>query len=115
MDSFEEWLEKLQDDARLVVVEGRKDKEALERLGVQRVVTVAQKPLYRVVESMMNEKEVIILTDFDAEGKRWYGRLFRSLQRVGVKVDNSYRLFLMRETRLSHVEGLARYAARRTR
>lgn len=113
MNSLQEWIEKLQATDKLILVEGKKDKEALAKLGITNITTVSQKPIYQIVESiLLKKKEVIILTDFDAEGRRLYSRLYRQFQQYGIKVDNTYRIFLIRKTRISHIEGIASYAAR---
>lgn len=91
--------------AKLIVVEGKKDKRALERLGCKKILTLENKPLYAVVESLLPEKEVVLLTDLDKKGKELYARLYRSCTKRGVRVDNTLRLLLFRE-RVSHIEGL---------
>ena len=54
---------------RLIIVEGPNDRKALEVFGIQRIVTLG-KPRYKIVE--MCKKEVVVLTDLDAEGERIY-------------------------------------------
>ena len=65
---------------RIVIVEGKKDKSALQKLGVKNIVTLT-KPLYLVIEEVaaMN-MDVAILTDLDKEGKALYGKLSSGLQ-----------------------------------
>ncbi len=99
---IKEEIDKVKD--KLIIVEGKKDKRALEQLGCKRIITLEKKALFEVVE-MVEEKEVIILTDMDAEGKRLYGKLKRMFSKRGVKVLNDLRLLLFRH-KVSHVEGL---------
>ncbi len=91
-----------------VVVEGVKDKRALEAFGIKNVVTLT-KPLYAVVEDIAaSTSEVVLLTDLDAEGKKLYHTLSRDLQKFGVRVKNELREFLF-TTKLRHIEGLRTY------
>jgi 5S rRNA maturation endonuclease (ribonuclease M5) len=101
------FLEKLKNSEKAVIVEGKKDKAALERLGVKNIFTL-KKPLFAVVEEIAaSYKEVIIFTDLDEEGKKLYGKLNSWLSYHGVKVDNYFREFLFRNTKIRQVEGLS--------
>lgn len=91
----------------LVVVEGKKDKMALNSLGVRNVITLKNRPLFEVVEKI-NEKDVVILTDLDAEGRRLFSKLRHHLQRSGVRIHNKVREDLFR-TRIRCIECLADY------
>ncbi len=112
-DELLEWIEKIKDSDKIVTVEGKEDKKALERLGIINIVQLNKKPLYKVVEGLIEKgKEVIILTDLDKEGKKLYGKLNHDLGRFGVKVDNGFRHFLFKKTKLRQIEGLDSYIAR---
>lgn len=107
-----EQIKELFDEIRrrdlLVVVEGPKDERALKELGVRRVFSL-KKPLFAAVEDIVvAEKEVVLLTDLDDEGKKLYHKLSVDLQRHGVKINNKLREFLFK-TKLRHIEGLTRY------
>src|SRR3989344_9262356 len=106
--SFEEWIDYLKDKQLLILVEGKKDKEALESLGIKNIKLVAQQQFYKVVESLQ-EQEIIILTDLDAEGKKLFSKLNQYCQQHGIKVDNKPRDFLFKHTTLSHIEGITHY------
>ncbi len=107
-EEIRELLKDIKERGTLVVVEGVKDKRALESFGIKNIFTL-KKPLYAVVEEIASaEKEVVLLTDLDEEGKKLYHQLSRDLQKHGVKVDNRLREFLF-TTKLRHVEGLATY------
>jgi|TARA_B100001971_G_C17774141_1_gene326429 5S rRNA maturation endonuclease (ribonuclease M5) len=141
---FEEQLERLKD--KLVVVEGKKDKLALERLGIKEIITLNKMALFMVIEEIVDmseiakgthpgasvqkkpaisghaqehaqpfkaavldrNKEVAILTDLDKEGRKLYGKLNSGLQRFGVRVNNKFRDFLFRNTKVRQIEGLRR-------
>lgn len=94
----------------LVVVEGKKDKSALQKLGINNVVTLSKKPLFQIVEDISSSNnECIILTDLDKKGKELFGKLNSDLQKNGVKVDNKFRNFLFKKTKLRQIEGIYCY------
>lgn len=75
-----EWvrfLEKLRDMREdIFIVEGKKDAKGLYTLGAKLVIVIKGKPLLRVTEeaetlrTSHQSSDIIILTDFDHEGKR---------------------------------------------
>ena len=107
---IENFISKLRKSNKLIIVEGKKDKSALEKLGLKNII-ILNKPLYRIVEDVKC-KECVILTDLDKEGKKIYGKLNSDLQRNGIKVDNTLRNFLFKETKLRQVEGLYSYISK---
>ena len=107
------WIERIKDSDKVVVVEGKEDKASLKRLGIVNVVQLNKRPLYKVVEELIDKgEEVIILTDLDKKGKQLYNKLNHDLGRFGVKVDNRFRKFLFRFTQLRQIEGLDSYIGR---
>jgi len=75
-------VEKMNEEISCVIVEGRKDKEALVRIGYKGKIMYADR--FKKVEG-----RVVILTDFDEEGKEIAKRIKRN---VGEKnVDNFFR------------------------
>ena len=109
MDNIQDWIDKLRSTQKLIIVEGKKDKKALSELQIKNIITL-NKPLYEIVEFVAeNGKECILLLDLDKEGKKLYSRLKSSLQKHGVKIDDRFREFLFKHTKLSNIEGLTRY------
>ncbi len=107
---FEQLLQKTLKSAAAVIVEGKKDKAALEGLGISgsSIFVLNKKPLFAVAEAVAKDYDTaIILTDLDSEGKKLYGKLNTLLQRLGVKVDNNLRNFLFKSTQLRQVEGMS--------
>ncbi len=98
----------------LVVVEGKKDKEALEKLGFKRIKYL-NKALYKIVEEVVEElgkrkeEKVLILTDLDKKGEEIYKILNSALQARGIKVDDRLRKFLRRNSKIRQIEGLRRH------
>ncbi|MBI2658066.1 toprim domain-containing protein [Candidatus Woesearchaeota archaeon] len=110
IEEFKKHIDKIKSSNILVIVEGKKDRNALESLGISNVVELSKKPLFQIVEEIAgSNKECIILTDLDKKGKELYGKLNSNLQRHGVKVNNKFREFLFRNTKLRQVEGLGSY------
>ena len=110
-------------DENIVVVEGIKDKKALEEFGIRNILVLNKRPLYAVVEKvatvvdktkkLTGEKiSVVILTDLDKTGKKLYGKLNSDLQHFGVRIDNKFREFLFNETKLRQIEGMKKYVER---
>ena len=63
-----EIIKKLKDEDGVILVEGQKDIDSLINLGIKnRIVAVSQYNIFDIIEGI-NEKEVIILTDFDKKG-----------------------------------------------
>jgi 5S rRNA maturation endonuclease (ribonuclease M5) len=78
----------------LVVVEGKRDAEAIKKLGFYKIVTL-NKPLYEVAEGI-NEKRVLLLTDLDKKGKQIYAKLKKDLDKRGISIDNNLRNLLFK-------------------
>lgn len=93
-----------------VLVEGPNDKKALEKLGFTNVVPLSG-PLYRMVEQVEEEEELIILTDLDSHGRKLYKYFYNELTRRGVRVNNRLRLMLF-QTPVRQIEGLWNYIRR---
>lgn len=105
---MKDWLKKLNNSKKLIIVEGKKDKFALAKLGIKNVVAISRKPLYAFIESIKS-KEVIILTDLDRTGKQLYSMLKHKLQEKGVEVDNYFREYLFKHSKITQIEGLFNY------
>lgn len=116
INDMNDWLVKLKEFDGLIVVEGPKDKKAIEAVvGFKRISVLSKKPLYAIVEKIAAESDkVVILTDLDEKGKELFGRLRNHLQKNRVKVDTKFREFLFRKTNLSHIEGLESYIRKTT-
>ena len=112
-EEFNKILEKIRNLNILIIVEGKKDKAALQRLGIKNVMELEKKPLFQVVEKVAEfNEECIILTDMDKKGKQLYGKLSHDLQARGIKINNEIRNFLFKKTKLRQVEGIDSYLER---
>lgn len=109
----DEFLEKLKDTEKLIIVEGRKDKAALVNLGVTADILFVNMPLYKLAELVAKRtKKAVILTDLDSSGKKLYKELKTLLTANGVEVDNYFREYLFKNTELAHIEGIDSYFER---
>ena len=110
IDDLNSWIKNLRDSNKIIIVEGKKDKHALELLGIKNIITL-NKPLFQIVEDISKKsKKCILLVDLDKEGKILYAKLKKDLQRNGVKTNDTYRNFLYRKTNLKNIEGISNYA-----
>ena len=104
------FIEKIKDSDMLVIVEGKRDTIALKKFGINHIIELSKKPLFQIVEEVSaSNDECIILTDLDKKGKEIYGKLNSNLQKHGVKVNNKFREFLFKHTKLRQIEGIATY------
>ena len=109
-EEFNNHIEKIISSNTLVIVEGKKDRIALEKFGIRNIVELNKKPLFQIAEEISNSNdECVILTDLDKKGKELFGKLNSGLQKNGVRVNNQLREFLFKHTKLRQIEGLDSY------
>ena len=109
-NEFSEHIDKIKQSNQLIIVEGKKDTKALQNFGIKNIIELNKKPLFEIIENISNNnKKCIILTDLDRQGKELYGKLNSGLQQRGVKIDDSFRNFLFKNTKLRQIEGLETY------
>jgi len=92
-----------------ILVEGRKDKAALRSLGVRApIIQASTKPLFGLLPA---HGRVIILTDYDREGKDIARATETVARSLGITPDLEYRRRIQRSTmgEISHIEGLDTY------
>lgn len=99
------FLDALKKFTGIILVEGRKDVEALNELGFKNVKALKRKALTRFVESLDN-KNVALLMDTDKEGRKLTKKLVTLLQDKGFRVTKKY-WYWLKNLKISHVEGLA--------
>jgi 5S rRNA maturation endonuclease (ribonuclease M5) len=112
MDEILNEIDILKESGKIVIVEGKKDAAALNRLGIINIKSLSRRPLVLIAEEVANEaKECVLLVDLDPEGKKLYAKLNHHLQQMGVRVDDRFRNFLYRNTKLRCIEGLDTYVS----
>lgn len=112
-------LEKLGKESKRgvpIIVEGRKDVSALQRLGVKGEIILTKtsgKSFLDVVGEVdeRGKREVILLMDFDRRGREWTKRLTQHLETMRVKPNSlfwkEFQNLAGREVK--DIEGLATY------
>lgn len=99
-----------------ILVEGKKDAEALKTLGINGKIIFAKKgpkTLLSVVSEIenLNADEILLMLDFDREGKQLTEQLKNHIEKTGVKVNVYYwlKLLSLTDRDIKDVEGLATY------
>ncbi len=106
MKALKELIERAKDGA-IVLVEGRRDVEALKDLGVEgKILPVSSVSRAKLVESV--EGDVIILTDWDEKGEKLKREIFEVLLSNGVIADTSIRKRIFSAVNVNEVEDLAK-------
>jgi len=106
---LDKWIEDINRLKHLIVVEGKKDKAALENIGIKNTIITLNKPLFQIVEEVAKDNtDVIILTDLDKEGKKIFEALSQGFHKFGVRMHNKPRDQLFK-TSLRQIEGIDTY------
>jgi len=99
-----------------IIVEGKKDIEALKMLGVEGKIISAKtggKSLLDVISEVekCEAQEVIALLDFDRRGKEWTKRLKHHLEKAKIKLNLKFwnELLGLVGKEVKDIEGLATY------
>ncbi|MEM3464140.1 MAG: toprim domain-containing protein [Candidatus Bathyarchaeia archaeon] len=99
-----------------ILVEGRKDAEALKELGINGQMIFAKtggKNLLDVISEIEASKtrEVIMLLDFDRRGRELTENIKQHIEKMGIKANLYYwlRLSSLTGKEVKDVEGLAKY------
>ena len=111
---LEEIQEKLLADIRhsetLLVVEGKRDREALRKAGLDNIVEISGRRLERVADIVKSkQQQVTILTDYDKEGIIQYKRLKKLLLSDEIKVNDIFRREFKRVFLVNRIEELNGY------
>jgi 5S rRNA maturation endonuclease (ribonuclease M5) len=95
---FEDFLEISRElRGKLLIVEGIRDEKALKTLGLNNIIKINRKPLYRVAEeaARAKSKEIVILTDFDREGRALAAKLSLLLSPRKIRINRRLRRKIM--------------------
>ncbi len=117
-EKLKEWLLSLRDFSRhhedwVILVEGKRDKVALERFGIENVEQMKSKPYHTVADELSKRyRGAVMLMDFDEKGEQIERKLSRILSMYGMSVDRSFRERL-RETGVKFVEDILEKVKRR--
>lgn len=99
-------LDVLNNDGTLIVVEGKRDKKALNTLGLTNVEDISGKPLDVFVEKIkfINPESVILLSDFDKEGKKIESQLTKLFHVEGIKINSHMRRYIKNLLHVHRIE-----------
>jgi len=77
----------------LFIVEGKKDKKALLNLGIKNILDISGRRLTDIVDCILssNFRQIVVLTDFDREGKKKHKILVKLFEINGIKVNSQLR------------------------
>jgi 5S rRNA maturation endonuclease (ribonuclease M5) len=106
-------LNALSEDGATVLVEGKRDRDALTQLGyIGPVLTKASLHSERGVAGLRKVKLAVILTDLDEEGRRLAARYaeFFALRGIETSLTQRRRLLKASHGTFLHVENLVRFA-----
>ncbi len=92
-EELERVIQEMEDFVDAIIVEGIRDKDALEELGITKeIVLCSSRPDTEFVDYLSSRhKKVTILTDYDRAGKEFNKKLSIRLEHAGIKVANQYR------------------------
>ncbi len=107
---FKDWLEELKKISKIypVLVEGKRDVEALKRLGVTNTIDLSGKRYADIVDILEKKAQgAVILYDLDPHGERISKKISELLRSQGFKVFLDFRDYL-KEKGIIHIEDLYR-------
>ncbi len=105
-------LIKASEAGAVIVVEGPSDRDSLREIGIRgRIILASTKPDVDVVDSLQGKEEVIIMSDWDAEGRKIERRLNERFKSRGIVVNTEFRkrIFRIVGREVSSIESLSRY------
>ena len=108
---FSDWLRSLREISRTypVLVEGKRDVQALKRLGVNNVISLSGKRFADIPDLLEGKFEgAVLLFDLDPEGERIKEKISKLLRSQGFLAIKDFREYL-REAGIIHIEELREY------
>ncbi|MDD2778280.1 MAG: DNA primase [Methanocellales archaeon] len=106
-------IKDLSNEGAVIIVEGKKDRDALNELGISDQISLASyQPLLNFAEGISRKtNQAIILTDWDSQGKKMAKKISGYLQASNTKPNNLIRNKIKKLVRneIKDVEGLSGY------
>lgn len=106
-------IKDLSNEGAVIIVEGKKDRDALNELGISDQISLASYPsLLNFAEDISRKtNQAIILTDWDPQGKKMAKKISEYLQASNTKPNNLIRNKIKKLVRkeIKDVEGLSDY------
>jgi 5S rRNA maturation endonuclease (ribonuclease M5) len=114
LQKFVHMLNEESDNGAVLVVEGKRDIDALESVGFRgNVVTVNNyRGINRLVENLERESRIILMLDMDRKGKYLTHKILTMLQYKGKNVNIFYKKVLSEITKgkIKHIEEITIYS-----
>jgi len=110
LDKFRQWIKhlRIKSEEIPIIVETEKEKNVLAGLKIKNIICIS-KPYYDFAENIAKKnKEVILLFDTDARGRKVYSEVKSELEQQGVKLDQRFEQFIF-HTKLKRVQGIPNY------
>jgi len=109
---------KIEAEEKPIIVEGKRDVESLEKLGVEGTfIIIAKTPVYLIADELVRKrvKEVILLTDFDRRGRMLAKAIIEEFRHRGIKVNTKIRheIFIYTNSGIRDIESLFSYVNKR--
>ena len=89
---MKEWLEKLKNSEKLIIVEGKKDRIALKKLGIRGKILCVKNSSNILSDYLdyIHDREVILLLDFDDYGTALSKKIAQYLEEKRVKANTAF-------------------------
>ena len=108
---FDELI-KASEGGAIIVVEGPSDRQSLRELGIKgEILLSSTQPDVDLIDSLADSSRVIILSDWDTEGKKIEKRLDKLFRSRGIVANTEYRkrIFRIVGKDVKNIENLSRY------
>jgi len=101
-------IEKLVEDLSdfSLIVEGKRDKVALEKIGFNDIFTISGKQVEDFVFALPKDKKYVILTDFDKKGELLNSKIIEIMSIYGHNFNNRLRICFKNSFGVTKVEEL---------
>ncbi len=97
-------LKTIKSENILVLVEGKKDEKVLKKLGITKIMRIDGRSVVSL-ENVIKRGKVLILTDFDKEGRRKASKLCKLFERIKeVKIYKRLRYEFRKLFKISKIE-----------
>jgi 5S rRNA maturation endonuclease (ribonuclease M5) len=95
----------------IVIIEGIKDREALNKFGIDNLIEISGRSLIEIADSLVekNIRNVTILTDFDKEGECQKSQLTNYLSHYGIKINSFARKKIKTLFKIHKIEELSHF------
>ncbi|MBL7169769.1 MAG: toprim domain-containing protein [Candidatus Aenigmarchaeota archaeon] len=101
-------IEKLVEDLSdfSLIVEGKRDKIALEKIGLTNIFTLSGKAVDKFIETLPTNRKYVILTDFDKEGELLESKIYEIMSKNKFSLNKRLRLSIKNSFGITKIEEL---------